>query len=106
MLVEPVQILENYYERLVEALPQNDAFDRLERPPLFDLSIHLLERIVALYDTQQREQIRQRILQIPIQCEHAAGDLFAPPALIVRARDIEVVAQQLDYRKIGRRLAV
>ena len=67
LLVDPVQVLEDHHQRLVERLAQQDALDRIERAPLADLRVHLRQRIVALDDPEQREQIRQRVLQRAIQ---------------------------------------
>ena len=49
------------------------------------LRVHLRQRIVALDDSEQREQVGQRVLKRAIEDRHLAGDLFAPCALIVFA---------------------
>jgi hypothetical protein len=41
----------------LSALAQQDALDRVERAPLLDLPVHLRERIVALDDAEQAEQV-------------------------------------------------
>ena len=46
--IDPVQVLENYNQRLVEALAHEDSLDRLQRTPLADLRIHLRKRIVLV----------------------------------------------------------
>ena len=63
LFIDPVQVFENHHQRLIEALAQQDPFDRFERAPLPHLPIHLRQRIVALDDTEQAEQVRQRIFE-------------------------------------------
>ncbi len=106
LLVDPVEVLEDHHQRLIEALAQHDALDRVQRAPLLDLPVHLRQRIVALDDAEQTEQIGQRVFQTSIEREHASGYLLAALAFIVLGRNVEVVAQQIDHRQIGGRLAV
>src|SRR5690242_2397849 len=60
--VYPVQVLEDEYQRLIEALPQQDAFDRLQGAPPSELWVHLGQRIAGFRNPVQRIQIRQSIL--------------------------------------------
>src|SRR5215469_8660317 len=83
LLVYPVQILEDHHQWLIHRLAQQDAFDRVEGTPPFDLSIHLRQRVVALDYAQQAEQIRQRVLQRAIEDSNLARDLFPPLPLVV-----------------------
>ena len=106
LLVDPVEVLEDHHQRLIQTLAQHDAFDRLQRAPLPDLPVHLSQRIVALDDSKEAEQVGQRVFQASIEDRDLAGDFFAALAFIVRSRNVEVVAQQIDYRQICRRLAV
>ena len=62
-----MQVLEDQHQRLVEALAQQDALDRLQRPAPFDLRIHLGERIFAFLNAEQRKQVRQRVFQRTIE---------------------------------------
>ena len=50
--------------------------------------------------------MRQRILQRAVQCQHLAGDLLAPRALVVAIRDSEIGLEQIDHRQVRRRFAV
>jgi hypothetical protein len=59
---ESAEVFEDHHQRLIEALAQNDAFDRLQRAALLDLPVHLSQRIVTLDDAEQTEQIGQRPL--------------------------------------------
>jgi hypothetical protein len=101
-----VQILEFHHQRLIETLAQDDAFDRLQRAAFLDLSVHLRERIVALDDAKQTEQIGQRVFQTSVESNDSSGDFLAAGALVILAGNPEVVAQQIDHRQIGRRLAM
>jgi len=48
-----VQILEDHHQRLVERFAQQNPLDRLERPPLLQLPVHLRQRIGAFNDAKQ-----------------------------------------------------
>jgi hypothetical protein len=106
LLVDPVEVFKNDYERLVEALAQHDAFDCLQRAPRLDLPIHLRQRIVTIDDSKQAEQVGQRVFQTSIEDRDLTRDLLAALAFIVRRRNVEIIAEQINYRQIGRRLAM
>ena len=48
LAIDPVQVLEDHDQRLVEALAQQDALDRLERASLAGLRLDLRELIVLI----------------------------------------------------------
>jgi len=75
LLIDPVQVLENHHQRLIEGLAQQDPLDRLQCAPLLHLTVHLCQRIITFDQTQQSEQIRQRILQRAVERDNTAGDL-------------------------------
>jgi hypothetical protein len=106
LLVDPVEVFEDHYHGLIERFAQQDAFDGLQRAPLLDLPVHLRQRIVALDDTEQTEQVRQRVFQTSIENRDLTRDLLATLAFVVSSGNVEVVAQQIDHRQIGARLAV
>src|SRR5262249_42710115 len=54
LAVDPVQVLEDNYQRLIQALTQQDTFDRLLRAPPPDLRIHPRQPIAGLSDAEQR----------------------------------------------------
>jgi hypothetical protein len=58
----PVEVLEDYHQRLAHRLAEHDALDRIEGPTLLDLPIHLGERINAFDNPEQREQIRDGVV--------------------------------------------
>ena len=92
LLVDPVQILEDHHQRLIQTLAQDDAFDRLQRPPLLDLPVHLRQGILTLDDAEQTEEVWQRVFQRTVEDCDPAGDLLAPLALAVAGGNVEVVA--------------
>ena len=104
--VNPVQVLEDDDERLVEALAHDEALDRLARAAASNGSVHLVEARVARRNSEQREQMRQRIFERAVERQHLAGDLFAPRALVVTVGDTKISFEQVDHRQIRRRLAV
>src|SRR5216684_5702473 len=106
LLVDPVEIFEDYHQRLVERFAQQDALDRFQRPPLPDLSVHLRQRIVTLDYGEQAEQIGQRVFQTSVKREDTSGYLLATFAFIVGCRNVEIVAQQIDNRQVGAGLAM
>src|SRR5262249_25608574 len=106
LLVDPVQILEDHHQRLIHRLAQQNAFDRVQCAPPFDLPIHLRQRVVALDYAQQAEQVGQSVLQPPIEDGNLARDLLPPLTLVVLRYDLEVVLEQIDDRQVGRRSAV
>jgi len=63
LAVDPMQILDQHQQRLVHRLAQHQAFDGFVRAPAAQLRLHLRERVVALDQTQQGKEIRQRIFQ-------------------------------------------
>src|SRR5271170_8504841 len=92
-----MQIFEDDDQGLVETLTQQDAFDRFQRALLPDLPVHLRQRIGALDDTEQTEQVRQRILQTRIERERAPGYFLAALARIILRLEVEILEQQLDH---------
>ena len=104
--VDPVQVLENHHEGLIERLAQQDALNRFHRPPASDLRIHLGQRIFAFDQAEQAQEIGQSVLQRAIQGQDLAVDLLAPGALVIFRRNSEILVQQIDQRQISRGLAV
>ena len=43
--IDPVQVLEDYNQRLVQAFSKEDALDRVERALTLDVSVHLRQRV-------------------------------------------------------------
>src|SRR6202171_5552286 len=78
--VDPVQILEDDDQWLVEALAQQDALDRLQGAPLPYLRIHLGQRSGCFLDSEEREHVGQRVLETAVEHQHLAAHLLAPLA--------------------------
>ena len=104
--VDPVQILEDHDQGLVEALAQQDALDGFQGAAPARLCVHLDRIAGRLLDSKEREEQRQCVLQYAIEREDLAGYLFAALTRVILGLDLEVVVEQFDHRQIGRRLAV
>ena len=81
-----MQVLEDHHQRLIEGLAQQYPLDRFERAPLLDLPIHLRQGILALDDTQQAEQVRQRIFHRAVEIASMRPANFLAPRSLDRPR--------------------
>jgi len=54
--------------------------------------VHLRQRILALDNAEQSEQVGQRVFQGTVEDGDPAGDLLAAGAFVIPARNSEVVA--------------
>src|SRR5215469_12121670 len=88
-LIDPVQVLEDHHQRLIETLEQQEPFDRLQRPPFLQLPVHLRKRVITLDNAEKSEKIWQRVFERPIQGDNFPIYLFAAGAFIVPACDLE-----------------
>ena len=104
--VQPVQILKDENEGLVETLPHQQPLDRLKRSAVLNLGVHLLQRRIRLGDPQQGKEIGQRVFQTTIKSEHFASDLLSLLPLIIMGSELKVVLQQLYEWEIGIRFAM
>ena len=51
LLIDPMEVFENHHQWLIQALAQQDAFDRIEQCACFLICpVHLGQRVVALGD--------------------------------------------------------
>ena len=82
-VVDPMQVFEDHYQRLVEALAQQDALDRVERAPLASLHLDLRDLTVLIAQAEQPVQVGECILERAIEREDLAVNLLAPRALVV-----------------------
>src|SRR5215469_17562006 len=105
-LIDPMQVLEDYHQRLIETLAQQEPLDRLQRPPFLQLPVRLRKRVIALDNAEQTEKVRQRVFERPIEGDNFPIHLFAASAFIVPGRDLEVAVQEIEYRQISTGLAV
>jgi hypothetical protein len=101
-----VEVFEDHHQRLIQTLAQGDAFDRLQRALLLDLPVHLRQRVVALDDAEQTEQIWEGIFERAIQGENLAIHLFAALALVISGGNVKIVTEQIYHRQISAGLAV
>jgi len=101
-----VEVLEDEEQRLSAALPEQHPLDRLQRP-LSALGRSERQMVVVLRESVEDPQDRRdTVLQRFIQGEHVAGHLGAHRARVVLVRDLEIALEEVDHRKIRRRLAV
>ena len=101
-----MEVLEYQHQRLVQAFAQQNPLDRLERAPPTNLRIHLGKRIGAFHQSEQPEQIRQRVFQCAVERDDLAVDLFAARADVIFGCDAKIRMQQFDQWKIRGRLTV
>ena len=85
LTVDPVQILKDQDQRLIETLAQEEFLERLKRPPAANLRVHLLQRRGLFFNPQQGKQIGQRVFEAAVQLQHFA-DHFLPPRPLVILR--------------------
>src|SRR5205823_2373804 len=93
-VIDPVQIFENYEQRLVERFPQQDALDGLKGAPPPNLRIHMHQGVVGLGDSQQRTNIGNCVLESAIQREQFAVNLLSTAAFVVTALKFKISPQQ------------
>ena len=87
--VDPMQVLEDHHQRVLERLAQDDPLDRFERAPAPDLRVHLGQRIGAFLYSEQSQQVRQRIAERRVECGKRGTDFLAPRGRIVRVLNTE-----------------
>ena len=104
--VDPVEVLELDDQRLAQALARQNPLDRLQGPPPPGLRVECRQRVVTLGNAKQGIEVRQSVFQRAVENHYLAGDLLAPGALVIFRSDLEVAFEQVDYRQIGRSLAV
>src|SRR4029453_8544168 len=81
--IQPVQILEDQDEELVQTLAQQQPLDGLKRALAPDLRVHLLQRRGSIRHPQQSEEIGKDIFQRPVQRQDFTGDLLPPLSFVV-----------------------
>src|SRR5208282_4318700 len=89
-LVDPMEVLEDHHQRLIERLAQHDALDRIQRVPLSDLGTHSGKTVGTLNDSEEAEEVRQRILKRAVQRQEPADHSLAPLARVIFCSDVEV----------------
>ena len=97
-LVDPMEVLEDHDQRLVERFAQENPLDRVERAPLASLHLDLRDLTVLVAQAEQSVQVRECILERAIESEDLAVNLLAPRALVVLGADLEIAPEQIDHR--------
>ena len=106
LAIDPVQVFEDHYQRLVDTLAQQDALDRLQRASLAGLRLDLRDLLVLIGQAKQPIQVGKRVLQRSIEREHAPGYFLSPRPLVIVGRDLEIAPQQIDQGQEWGSLAV
>src|SRR5262249_23166748 len=106
LLVDPVQVLEDYYHWLAQTFAQNNPLDRVERTLTLDPRVHLSVRVGAVDYPQQSEQVREGVFQGRVERGERGARLVTPRRGIVCAFDTEIVMQQFQHWQPRRGLAV
>src|ERR1700675_4574672 len=101
-----MQILEYDEQRLVEALAQENAFNRFQSTPLPEMCIHLGQRFGCFLDAEEREHVGQRVLESAVEHQHLAAYLLTPLARVVFSFDLEIIIEEFYDGQIGRGRAV
>jgi hypothetical protein len=60
---------------------------------LLDLALHVSQRVLALREPQQSEQVWAGIFQGRIKCDEAAIYFFAALMAVIAYLDVEIAAQ-------------
>src|SRR5215510_11627961 len=91
LTVQPVQILKDENQGLIETLADKQALERLKGAPPSYLGVfhHRLHGSMRIGNTQQRQQVGQDVFQTAIQREHLSQDLLAPAAVIILEGNLE-----------------
>src|SRR5271169_6825154 len=98
--VEPVQVLENDQQRLLETFADQQAFDCLERALLSKLPVHSRDWIVSLEDSEHRAHIRKRIEQTSIELGQPVLNLPTTLRAVIVGLKVEILLQHFDQRQI------
>src|SRR5262245_20556033 len=101
-----MQIFKDQNKRLVKALPGEQPFNSLEGALFADLRIHLLQRRCWLSNTEESEEIGERVLQTAIQSQHPTSNFLTATAFVVLWRDLEIILEQVKQWQIRIRFAV
>ena len=96
--VQPVQVLNEQEQGLLEALAQQDLGDGVERALSLERRVHLRQGGGGLDVPQQGQHIGQGLFQAPIQRQHLAGHPLPSSLPIILRGELKVVLQQLEQR--------
>jgi hypothetical protein len=101
-----VKVLEDYEERLLACLAQDEVTDGIERrtPPLE--RVHRLPHWIVAPGVEQRQQRWEQGLEALVEREDLPGDSLADRAQIVAILNLEIPLEEIGHRQVGRGLAV
>ena len=106
LAVDPVEVLEDQDQRLHPALAEEERLDGLVGPAAPVGRVQGAEGAVLGQSVEQSADGRDRVLQGPVEHQHFAAHLFRDGAGVVARLGAEVRLEEIDHRKVRRRLAV
>ena len=98
--IDPVEVFKGHYQWMIQTLAEHQSFDCVQRAPLAQLRIHCGQRIIAVDDSEQRVQIRERVTQGAVENHGLARYFLAALARVVFSRDLKISVQQVDYGEV------
>ena len=104
--IDPVQVLTDQEQGLHLALAQQHAFERLEGTLAALRGLERAKGTVVGQGVQQPEEGRNGLLERLVQRQHLPGDPGPHGTRLIRVLDVDVALEQVNDRKVGRRLAV
>ena len=106
-LIDPVQIFDRNDDGVLPTLGQTDVPQGVDRPGLEQLGAERLERpFGVLLDAEQVEQIWRQGRRIQLERAQPPGDLRADEFRRVGLGEPEVLADEVEDRQIGDRVAI
>jgi hypothetical protein len=104
--VDPVQVLEHQQQGLHLALPQEQAFERVQGALAALRRLEALPGFILHLYLQQGQEGRQARPQGWIQRQQAAGELLTHAPPVVAVLKLKIGLEQVDDRQIGGGLAI
>jgi len=82
-LINPMEVLADKNEGLIQALLREKAHDRGKGSAASNLTVELLERRVCFLNPKEREKIWQRVFQTTIEHQHFTGNFRSPSPFLI-----------------------
>lgn len=92
LAIQPLQILEQQRHRQVLALACQQAHDRVEGAIAPGSGVYLGQHRLLFSNPKQKQNVRHRCFEVPLEREHFSHDLFSASALVVLRGDLKIVS--------------
>jgi hypothetical protein len=102
----PVQVLENQYERLHLAFPEQNALEGVERALAALGRLESQERAVRREGLQQEQDRGDGFVERFVERDDLPGNLGPDRSRVVAVFDVDVVLEQFHHRIVGRGFAI